>query len=139
MCEHSSDTKVERIMHIGHAHKGAQKGKARKYQTKSTRNALFTCGSCGLKVHNQDDYIAHVVGHRTRQGITQKKPHGTYCMKCEQDFSSITGLKSHFAEEHMGKCYTCDKCGKSFSSKYTLSNHIKIEHDGDRIKCERKL
>ena len=142
--EHLFDTKIQRITHIGHAHKGAQKGKARKYQTKSTRNALFTCDSCGLKVCNQDDYIAHVDSHRTRKGIkkesniTQNKPHGTYCMKCEQDFGSITGLKSHFAKERMGKCYTCDKCGKSFPSKSTLSNHIKIEHDGDRIKCERE-
>ena len=60
-------------------------------------------------------------------------------MKCEKDYGSISGLKSHFAEEQMGKCYTCDKCSKSFSSKYTLGNHIKIEHDQDRIKCERKL
>ena len=59
-------------------------------------------------------------------------------MKCETDYSSISGLKKHFAEEHMDKRYTCDKCGKSFSSKYTLGNQIKIEHDGDRIKCERE-
>ena len=118
LCEHSFHTKIKRIMHIRHAHKGAQKVKARKYQTKSTRNVLFTCDFCGLKVCNQEDYIAHDDSHRMRKGlkkesnITQNKPHGTYCMKCEQDFSSITGLKSHFAEEHMGKHYTCDKCGK---------------------------
>ena len=52
LCEHSFDTKIKRITHIGHVHKGAQKGKTRKYQTKSIRNALFTCDSCGLKVCN---------------------------------------------------------------------------------------
>ena len=35
-------------------------------------------------------------------------------MKWEKDYGSISSLKKHFAEEHMGKCYTCDKYGKSF-------------------------
>ena len=83
LCSKSFDTKSERIAHIGDAHKGTQKSKAHKYKTKSTQNALFTCDSCGLKVHNQDDYIAHVDSHRTKKGIkkesniTQNKPHGT--------------------------------------------------------------
>ena len=103
LCSESFDTKIKRISHIGDAHKGAQKGKACKYKTKSTRNALSTCNSCGLKVCNQDAYIAHFDSHRTRKGIkkesniTQNKPHGTYCMKCEKDYGSITSLQKHSA------------------------------------------
>ena len=117
--------------------------KARKYYLKTKCQPLFTCDECELKAHQEDVYIEHVSTHckchfiKKESNIVELKPHGTFCLKFEKDFGSISMLKKHFAEKHTENHFTCDKCGVSYSSKYTLWNHISIEREGTRITCER--
>ena len=141
-CDLIFATKLDRRNHVMEECSKQHKIKARKYEVKTKRQPLFTCDECGLKVHQEEVYIADVSTHlkchsiKKESNIIELKPHGTFCLKCKKDFGSITLLKKHFTDKHTEKHFTCDKCGISYSRKYTLRNHISIEHEGTIITCE---
>ena len=136
-------TKLDRRNHVMEEHSKQHKMKARKYEVKTKCQPLFTCDECELKVCQEDMHIEHVSTYykccfiKKESNIVELKPHGTFCLKCEKDFRSISMLKKHFAEKNTENHFTCDKCGVSYSSKYTLQNHISTEHEGTRITCKR--
>ena len=91
-----------------------------------------------FEMHN--DLLTHMKIHETYMKQEVKvlkrgtfKPHGTYCLACNDKFSSRKELQDHYSKNHAEGTLKCETCFKPFTSKYTLQQHV--EHKGKRYKC----
>jgi DNA-directed RNA polymerase subunit RPC12/RpoP len=87
------------------------------------------CDNCGLSFTSLSDLETHLT----------KKEKPVQCSLCNENFSTILGMKKHYGKIHEKyRPSRCNQCKKRFRNKYAAKRHIlQVHQETSRISCDK--
>ena len=85
-----------------------------------------SCVQCGKEFKSNKELRRHAITHTARTN---------FCLKCDNTFKTIQGLRYHEGIHMLEKRYPCSWCKKVWYSYRSLEAHIKIHTRGKSYIC----